>query len=137
MKLELLRQLSNARAISGQEEAARALILEAIDGHVEDVRVDALGNVLALKPGSQGADLPRTLVTAHMDEVGFVVRSVDGEGLLRFYSVGGVDARILPGLRVCVGADGLARRDHVEAHSPRPRAENPAAGQPAHRHRRA
>ncbi len=107
MKLELLRQLSNARAISGQEEAARALILEAIDGHVEDVRVDALGNVLALKPGNQGTDLPRTLVSAHMDEVGFVVRSVDGEGLLRFYSVGGVDARILPGLRVCVGAEAL------------------------------
>ncbi len=107
MNLELLQQLATARGISGQEEAACAIILEAIDSHVEDVRVDALGNVLARKPGSAGADLPRILVTAHMDEIGFVVRSIDGEGLLRCYSVGGVDARILPGLRVCVGAEEL------------------------------
>ena len=105
MNLELMQQLSDARGVSGQEAEARRIILQAIDGHVEDVRVDALGNVLALKPGRAPAGLPRVMVTAHVDEIGFVVRSVDGEGLLRFYSVGGVDARILPGLRVCVGAD--------------------------------
>lgn len=105
MNLELMQRLSDARGVSGQEAEARRVILEAIKGHVEGVRVDALGNVLALKPGRAPAALPQVMVTAHVDEIGFVVRSVDGEGLLRFYSVGGVDARILPGLRVCVGAD--------------------------------
>lgn len=107
MKLELLQGLSEARGISGQEGAARALILEAIEGQVEDVRVDALGNVLARRPGRDGAGLPRVLLTAHMDEVGFMLRSIDGDGLLRFYAVGGIDARILPGLRVEVGREAL------------------------------
>ncbi|MCE2490147.1 MAG: M42 family peptidase [Anaerolineae bacterium] len=107
MNQDLMRQLANARGVSGQEEEARDLILAAIDGHVEDVRVDALGNVLARKPGAQGAGLPRVLVTAHMDEIGFMLRSIDNDGLLRIYPVGGVDARILPGLRVSVGPAGV------------------------------
>ena len=107
MKLELLRRLSAARGVSGREEAARALIVDAIESHVEDLRVDALGNVLARKPGDAGDDLPRVMLTAHMDEIGFMLRSIDADGLLRFYPVGGVDARILPGLRVSVGAEGL------------------------------
>lgn len=107
MNLELMQRLSQARGVSGQEEKAREVILGAIEGQVQDLRVDALGNVLARKPGASGDDLPRILVTAHMDEIGFVLRSIDGEGLLRVYAVGGVDARILPGLRVCVGDEGL------------------------------
>ena len=43
-----------------------------------------------------------------MDEIGFMVKGVDGDGLIRFTSVGGVDARILPGLRVKVGERQLA-----------------------------
>ncbi|MCY3719648.1 MAG: M20/M25/M40 family metallo-hydrolase [Anaerolineaceae bacterium] len=107
MNKDLMRQLADARGVSGQEEAPREVILAAIDGHVEDLRVDALGNVLARVPGVEGADLPRVLVSAHMDEIGFVLRSIDGDGLLRVYPVGGVDARILPGLRVSVGPTGV------------------------------
>jgi endoglucanase len=103
----LLKELSEAVGISGQEGAVRKIILKAIDGHAEQIRIDALGSITAVKPGSDGANRPRIMLAAHMDEVGFMVRGFDSDGLIRFTSIGGVDARILPGLRVKVGSKGL------------------------------
>jgi putative aminopeptidase FrvX len=99
----ILKELSEAVGVSGQEDAVRKVILNAIDGHAERIRIDALGSVTAVKPGTDGANRPRIMLAAHMDEIGFMVKSVDGDGLIRFASIGGVDARILPGLRVKVG----------------------------------
>lgn len=98
---ELLRQLSNAVAVSGDEGAVRRLILKAIEGHVDEVQVDALGNVLALKRGAGRGG--RILAAAHMDEVGFMITGFDGDGALRFESVGGLDERVLLGKQVLVG----------------------------------
>ena len=102
---ELLRQLSNAVAVSGDEGAVRRLILEAIQGHVDDVKVDALGNVLAVKRGT-GRD-GRVLVAAHMDEVGFMITGFESDGSLRFEIVGGLDDRNLLGKPVLVGPQRL------------------------------
>ncbi len=102
----ILQALSEAAGISGQEDAVRDLILEAIEPHVTDLRIDAMGNVLALQAGEQGAARPRVMLAAHMDEVGFMVTGYDSDGLLHFDSVGGIDDRILPGLRVRVGTNG-------------------------------
>ncbi len=98
---DLLRQLSEAVAVSGDEGAVRRLILDAIEGSVDDARVDALGNVLALKKGTGRGE--RLLVTAHMDEVGFMVTAIDSDGSLRFETVGGIDERVLLGKAVLVG----------------------------------
>lgn len=98
----ILKELSEAVGISSHETAVRKIILEAIDGHAESIRIDALGSVTAIKPGT-GSDNPRIMLAAHMDETGFMVKGVDGDGLIRFTNIGGVDARILPGLRVKVG----------------------------------
>jgi endoglucanase len=103
----ILQALSEAAGISGQEEAVRDLIIEAIEPHVTDLRIDAMGNVLALQEGDQGAARPRVMLAAHMDEIGFMVTGYDSDGLIQFDSVGGVDDRILPGLRVRIGANGL------------------------------
>jgi endoglucanase len=43
------------------------------------------------------------MIAAHMDEIGFMVRGFDGDGLIRFSAIGGIDERILPGLRVRIG----------------------------------
>ncbi len=98
---ELLRQLSNALAVSGDEGAVRRLIMNAIQGHVDEVQVDALGNVLALKRGTGRGG--RLLLTAHMDEVGFMITGFEGDGTLRFEPVGGLDERVLLGKPVVVG----------------------------------
>jgi endoglucanase len=102
MSAETLRELSEAIGVSGQEGAVRSVILRAISGHAEQIRIDPMGSITAVKPGTAGGSL-RVMLAAHMDEVGFMVTGYDSDGLIRFASVGGVDDRILPGLRLKVG----------------------------------
>ncbi len=101
--LELVRALSNAVAVSGDEGAVRRLVLEAIRPHVDEVKVDALGNVLAVKRAGRGRGSPRLLLAAHMDEVGLMIVDHDADGGLRFEGVGGVSERVLLGKAVVVG----------------------------------
>lgn len=98
-----LKALSEAVGVSGKEEAVRQIVLDAIKGRVEQIRIDALGGVTALLRGTQAQKRPRVMIAAHMDEVGFMVTGVDGDGLIKFTAVGGIDDRILPGLRVRIG----------------------------------
>jgi putative aminopeptidase FrvX len=100
----LLKELSEAIGVSGAEEDVRTVILHAIKDHVQDIRIDALGSVLAVKRGTAPRpEDPRIMIAAHMDEVGFMIMGVDGEGMARVAAIGGFDARILPGLRVVIG----------------------------------
>ncbi|HXF83768.1 MAG TPA: hypothetical protein VNK49_00105 [Anaerolineales bacterium] len=103
-QLKLLEKLCNAIAVSGDEGEVRAIVLEEIKPFVEEVRVDALGNVLAIKPG-RGKKRPRVMLDAHMDEVGLMIVGEDGEGIYRFEVVGNVDVRYLVGKQVWVGRE--------------------------------
>lgn len=100
----ILRELSNAIGVSSDEGPVRQIILDAIRDHVDDIRIDALGNVLAVRRGTGQVDL-RVMAAAHMDEVGMMVIGFDSDGGIRFREVGGLDSRILPGARVLVGPD--------------------------------
>lgn len=104
----LLERLCNASAVSGDEGEVRRIVLEEIQPYADEVKVDALGNVLAAKRGAgeQRLRVPapvRVMLDAHMDEVGFMLVADEGEGVYRFEVVGGVDARCLPGKPVLVG----------------------------------
>ena len=98
----LLKELSEAIGISGKEDAVRKVVLEAIKDHATNIRIDPMGSITALKV-SRDKSRVRVMLAAHMDEVGFMVMGYDSDGLIRFASVGGIDDRILPGLRVKVG----------------------------------
>ena len=102
----LLEQLSNAIGVSGEENAVRKIILDAIKDHVTDIRIDSIGNVTALKKGT-GKSPVKVMIAAHMDEIGMMITGHDSSGMLRFTNVGGVPANIMPGLRVKVGKDNL------------------------------
>jgi tetrahedral aminopeptidase len=103
-QLKLLEKLCNAIAVSGDEGEVRRIVLEEITSYAEDVKVDALGNVLAVKRG-RGTKRLKVMVDAHMDEVGFFVVGDDGEGIYRFETVGVIDVRHLVGKQVLVGRD--------------------------------
>lgn len=103
-QLNLLEKLCNACAVSGDEGEVRSIVLGEIKGHADEIKVDALGNVLATKSGSGGKRM-RVMLSAHMDEVGFMLVGDDNEGLFRFETVGGMDVRQLPGKAVLVGKD--------------------------------
>jgi putative aminopeptidase FrvX len=102
----ILRQLSDAFGVSGNEDDVRAVVLDAIRDHVDEVKVDAMGNVLAFKRRT-GRQRLRVMLDAHMDEVGLMVvgYDIDGHGFLKVRSVGGIDPRLLPGALLRVGPD--------------------------------
>jgi len=101
--MELLKRLSETPGIAGREEAMRVIVREALTGHVDEMTVDRLGNVIARRKGSG----PKVVVAAHMDEIGFLVSHVDEEtGFLRIEPVGGFDPRTLIAHRVAVHARG-------------------------------
>jgi tetrahedral aminopeptidase len=105
-QLRLLERLCNASAVSGDEGEVRKIVLDEVRAYVDEVRVDALGNVIAEHRGAnQGC--PRILLAAHMDEIGFMLVDDGDEGLYRFDTVGGIDPRQLPGKAVWVGPDHL------------------------------
>ncbi|MBF8284929.1 MAG: putative aminopeptidase [Anaerolineales bacterium] len=103
-EMDLLRELCHAIAVSGDEGAVRRIVLDAIRDHVDEVKVDALGNVLAVKRSKRSSQrTPRLLVAAHMDEVGFMLTGHESDGSLRFELVGGVEEHTLLGKPVLVG----------------------------------
>jgi endoglucanase len=97
--IELIRKLVETYGPSGYEEQIRAVILAEIDGRADDIRVDAMGNIIAWKrSGKENA--PRVMFAAHMDEIGLMVSHVDEKGFLRVTNIGGVFVNTLHGHRV-------------------------------------
>ena len=103
-QIRLLERLCTANAVSGDEGEVRKIVIDEIRPHVSDLRVDALGNVLAVRQG-QGKDRLRVMLAAHMDEVGFMIVQDEEQGIFRFELVGGLDIRLLVGKPVWVGKD--------------------------------
>ena len=94
MNIELLERLCTACGVSGDEDDIRDIILEEIKPYADELKVDSLGNILAFKKGKQRAK-SKLLISAHMDEVGFIVTNIESNGTLKFAEVGGIDKKAL------------------------------------------
>lgn len=105
-QLNLLEKLCNATAVSGDEYEVRQIVLEALKPIADDIKIDALGNVLVTKMG-RGESRVRVMLAAHMDEIGFMIVKKDDDNLFQFELVGGIDERQLPGKAVLVGREHL------------------------------
>ena len=97
---ENLEKLSNASGVVGREEEVRNLMVELMKPHVDEVCLDKLENVIAVKKGRKNA--PKVMLAAHMDEIGLMVKTVNKEGFLQFVKMGGIDDRILLAQKVIV-----------------------------------
>jgi putative aminopeptidase FrvX len=97
-----LEALSNAFGPSGCEGKVRRVVIDAIADKVDELQVDHLGNVIARQKGTQYPDF-KVMVSAHMDEVGFMITHIDDGGLLHFTKVGGIDDRVLLAKVVRIG----------------------------------
>lgn len=100
----ILEELANAIGVSGDEGDVRKVVLDAVRDHVDEFKVDTMGNVLAFKRGT-GRNRLRVMLAAHMDEVGLMVVGYNGDGLLQVRTVGGIDVRLLPGTLLLVGSE--------------------------------
>jgi putative aminopeptidase FrvX len=95
----LLEKLCNATGPSGFEGDVRNIIKETIKDYADEIKVDRMGNIIAHKKG-RGR---KVIVDAHMDEVGFIITGYNEDGTLKFYSLGGIAANILPSKVVLIG----------------------------------
>ncbi len=100
--MDFLKRLSEVAGVPGREERVRDIIESELEGVVDVLETDAMGNLHAVKRGPEGA--PRAMVAAHMDEIGFYVKFVDDKGFLRLQQVGGFDPRNLFARQVVVHA---------------------------------
>lgn len=98
--LEVLEKLSNLIAPSGYEDQVRTEVINLLNGVVNELKVDKLGNVIAYKKGSK--NLPTILLAAHMDEVGFIITHIHEDGFLRFHPLGGIYPPTLYAQRVTI-----------------------------------
>jgi len=96
----LLKQLSEAFGVSGAENEVRNILKKELEPFGV-VKTDSLGNLFVHK--SYLPEKPRIMLCAHMDEVGLMIKSIDKNGLLKFYTVGGIDERILISKHVVIG----------------------------------
>ncbi len=117
---ETIKKLVEIFGPSGHEDEIRDLIRRIIEkeklagGKGDEVRVDAMGNLIVLKKGSGGGR--KVMLAAHMDEIGVVVTHVDKKGFARFGRVGGLRPLTLMGGRVrfangTIGVIGLEKLD--------------------------
>ncbi|WP_416150435.1 M42 family metallopeptidase [Salipaludibacillus sp. HK11] len=90
---KLLKTLTSLHGPCGYEQPVSRWVRDTLRPIVDDIDVDALGNVIAIKNGSRPG--PSMIMTAHMDEIGFIVKKIESNGLIRFEKLGGHDDRIL------------------------------------------
>lgn len=99
----LLKRLCEENGVSGNELAVRNIILSEIQSKADDIKIDAMGNIIAFKKGHKSDK--KVMLAAHMDEVGFIISGITDKGYLEFKTVGGIDTRVLISKRVTVGDD--------------------------------
>jgi putative aminopeptidase FrvX len=99
--IPLLKRLSEANGVSGYEHEVRQIVQEEFGRLADQVRTDALGNVIALKRGTGPDPRAAILIATHMDEIGLIVSDLE-EGFIHFQQVGGYDDRVLLGQEVLV-----------------------------------
>lgn len=99
LNLSLLNEICTTPGAPGFEKKVRELVLREIKPLVDEIELDNMGNVYAIK---KGQDSKRVMVGAHMDEIGFIVTHIDDNGFIRFHTLGGFDPKTLTAQRVIV-----------------------------------
>lgn len=101
MKIEeFLRTVTALPGVTGNERPAAEYIAQAFTPYADEVKITPLNCVIAHKKGPG----PKVIICAHLDEIGMMVSKIEEDGGLRLQAVGGVDPRVLPGMRVRVYA---------------------------------
>lgn len=99
INVDLLREIAEVAGAPGHEQRIREVVLREVTPLVDDITIDNMGNVYAIK---KGASDKRVMVGAHMDEIGFIVTHIDDNGFVRFHTLGGFDPKTLTAQRVII-----------------------------------
>ncbi|MCQ2470708.1 MAG: M42 family peptidase [Clostridia bacterium] len=99
---ELMKTLCTLCGTSGREDEVRNYIINEIKPFADKITVDPMGNLIVFKKGKNPAK-KKVMLDAHMDEVGFIITSINNDGTLLFDCVGGINAAVMTGIPVIVG----------------------------------
>ncbi len=95
----LLKKICETPGAPGFEREIRNLVINEVEAYVDEVKIDNLGNVFAIKRSASGTG-KRVMAAAHLDEIGFMVTHIEEGGFLRFHTLGGFDPKTLTAQRV-------------------------------------
>lgn len=101
-----IKKLTQINAVSGNEENIRSVIKNMIEPYADSVTIDTMGNLIAFKKGTSSTG-KKIVLSAHMDEVGFIVSEITDDGYIKFKSVGGIDDRIMLAQKVVIGENAV------------------------------
>jgi endoglucanase len=116
---KLLQTLTETFGPSGYEDNVREIVQAEVKSFADEIRIDALGNLIVHKrPAKLTKDTRKVMIAAHMDEIGIIVSHVDENGFVRFSPIGAVFRRYVLGGRVrflngMQGVIGFDRLDNV------------------------
>ena len=96
---ELLAKLCEVAGAPGHENRVRKIVLDEIKPSVDEISIDNMGNVVAIK---KGKEKKKVMIGAHMDEIGFIVTHIDDKGFVYFHTLGGFDPKTLTAQRVII-----------------------------------
>lgn len=99
MDISLLSRICEIPGAPGFEHRIRTFLEGQLRDLVDELSVDPMGNLIAFR---KGASDQKVMLTAHMDEISFIVTHIDEEGFLRFIPLGGFDPKTLTAQRVIV-----------------------------------
>ena len=99
LNIPLLKEICETPGAPGFEHPIRNVVLREIASLADEVSIDNMGNVTAIR---KGRDRKKVMVAAHMDEISFIVNHIDDGGFLRFHPLGGFDPKTLTAQRVIV-----------------------------------
>lgn len=102
INVSLLKEICEIAGAPGFEKRVRDLVVDLVTPLADEVKIDNLGNVIAIKKGKRNPENKRVMVAAHLDEIGFIVTHIDDNGFLRFHTLGGFDPKTLTAQRVIV-----------------------------------
>lgn len=97
--IDQLNKICQLPGAPGFEQPIRKYIVDKVKSYVDDVEIDAMGSVHAIK---QGKSDKRIMIAAHMDEISFIVTHIDDEGFIKFHTLGGFDPKTLTAQRVII-----------------------------------
>lgn len=98
--LTMLKELTDANAISGHEREARDVMEKYVKPYADEVFTDHLGSLIAKKVGEENG--PKIMVAGHLDEVGFMITRIDKNGFLYFQTIGGWWNQVMLAQRVTI-----------------------------------
>ncbi|MGF2142581.1 M42 family metallopeptidase [Vagococcus fluvialis] len=100
VNLTLLKELSEVHAIGGYERFVSRIVKKHVENFVDDISYDNSGSMICLKKGKK--DGPNIMLSAHMDEVGFMVRHIDENGFVYLLPIGGWWGLVMPAQEMVV-----------------------------------